>query len=57
MMSICLLFSPDSSGRLFKWQLFFVGKKKRPAEALFLPYKKGSNEKNLERIAGLASEK
>jgi hypothetical protein len=30
-----------------KWQLFFVGKKKRPAEALFLPYKKKADIKKL----------
>jgi hypothetical protein len=37
--------------------LFFVVEKKRPEEALFYAYKKKAIEKNLKRIAGLASNK
>jgi hypothetical protein len=50
--------SPDKSGNPFlKETLFFLGTKKRPAEALFGLRKKGIVSKRLERLAGLASKK
>jgi hypothetical protein len=44
MMPMCLIFSPDKSEKLFERADYFL-LVKRPAEALFLPYKKGSARK------------
>jgi hypothetical protein len=46
-MPICLVFSPDSSEKLFEMELHFITRKERPKRAPFIVYKNVNEIKKL----------